>query len=467
MKTTLIPLSAFMAVTGLALPAFAAPEIENVNLVRHAATHLVTIGYDLSEDAIVTAQVFTNGVALPYAAYGNMGGKVHRVVQQGTGHQIWWNPPTREMDALVAAGSAEVRLSAWTKDDPPDYLAIDLLATNCWRFYVTAEDVPLGVTNRLYKNSKLLMRKIYAKDITWPAGVSSDRMDGTQTYGTNFLHRPHYVTLTTNYYIGVYEVTYSQYRNAASYSYASGGTVYAPDKEIGTINIKIDDVPVVVDVIPADQPQAVFWPTTWLAPSDMRGYNPSVYWPRDGHKVPATSGLGYFRKRTGLDLDLTTEAQWEYACRAGESTALYTGEYFSSANVAKVAWSSSNWNLDPASPSNQLHEVGLLQPNAWGLYDMLGNGFEVCLDAMSNDQSGTDVVDPYHGASVTDPVGPLVTSATYRRARRGGSVFDSTTSNYMKEMKFSSSRTDSRANISYTVNYPSNAYRLALPAVIP
>ena len=462
MKTNVILLAtvAIGATSPTLGAALATPEIENVSLVRNANTHLVTISYDLSEDAIVTAQVFTNGVALPHAAYGNMGGKVHRVVKQGTGHQIWWNPPTREVDALVAGGGAEVKLSAWAKDDPPDYLAIDLLATNCWRFYVTAEDVPLGVTNRLYKSSKMLMRKIYAKNITWPAGISSDFMDGDKTYGTNVLHRPHYVTLTYNYYIGIYEMTYSQYRNASCYS--SGGKTYTSDTDIGTITAGGNDF----GVIPKDQKQAIYWPAPWLAPSDMRGYTPAYYWPKHGHKVPDTSGIALFRKRTGLNLDLPTEAEWEYACRAGESKNLYTGKRLTAANGAELAWSSDNWNQDPACPSNQLHEVGLLKPNAWGLYDMLGNGFEVCLDAMNNDNSGTDVVDFYHGADVTDPVGPAG-SASYRRARRGGGIFDSTTSNYAKGMTYNSSRADTRANISYTVLYPATAFRFALPAVIP
>ena len=463
MKTNMILLAAVAA--SAAIPVLATPEIANMNLVRDPNTHLVTISYDLSEDAIVTAQVFTNGVALPHAAYGNMGGKVHRTVKQGTGHQIWWNPPTREVDALVAGGGAEVKLSAWAKDDPPDYLAIDLLATNCWRFYVTAEDVPLGVTNRLYKSSKMLMRKIYAKDITWPAGISSDFMDGDKTYvptGTNVLHRPHYVTLTYNYYIGIYEMTYSQYRNASCYSYAN--KTYTNNTEVGYITIK----GVNHDVIPKNQEQAVYWPAPWLAPSDMRGYDPSYYWPAHGHKVPASSGIGLFRKRTGLDLDLPTEAEWEYACRAGESQNLYTCKRLTSANVAELAWSSSNWNQDPACPSNQLHEVGLLKPNAWGLYDMLGNGFEVCLDAMNNDTTGTDVVDFYHGNSVTNPVGPTTgITRSYRRARRGGTIFSSTTSNYTSGMAYENSRADFRANISYTVQYPATGYRFVLPAVIP
>ena len=447
--------SALLLMMSVPLVACATPEISNFSISRNEATPLVTISYDLSEEAIVTAQVLTNGVALPHADYGNMAGKVHRKVAQGTGHQIWWRRPVNLPD------NATVKLSAWAKDDPPDYLAIDLLATNCWRFYETAADVPLGVTNRLYKSAKMLMRKIYAKDITWPAGISSDRMDGPQTYGTNMLHRPHYVTLTYNYYIGIYEVTHSQYRNASAWSYT--GKAYTNSVDVGIVTLNGADC----DILPKDQEQAVFWPTTWLRPEDMRGHSPSsAYWPAYGHKVPPTSGLGMFRKRTGLDLDLTTEAEWEYACRAGESMALYTGESFEPANVAKVAWSSSNWNKDPACPSNQLHEVGLLKSNAWGLYDMLGNGFEVCLDAMYNDNTGTDVVDFYHGESVTDPVGPAGNS-TYRRARRGGSVFSSSNDSPFAGMDWKQSRADTRINIAYGSSYPNTAFRFALPAVIP
>ena len=450
MKHTLLLIAAVPFV------ACATPAISNVSLSRNEATGLVTISYDLSEDAIVTAQVVTNGVALPHADCGNMAGKVHRTVAQGTGRQIWWRRPVGLPD------NATVKLSAWAKDDPPDYLAIDLLATNCWRFYETAEDVPLGVTNRLYKSAKMLMRKIYAKDITWPAGISSDRMDGTQTYGTDYLHNPHYVTLTYNYYIGIYEMTYSQYRNASCYSTLN--KTYTNSTEVGYISIG----GISHDVIPREQEQSMFWPAPWLAPSDMRGANPSLYWPRDGHAVPASSGIGLFRKRTGLDLDLPTEAEWEYACRAGESKNLYTGEDFTSPNVAKLGWSSSNWSQDPACSSNQLHEVGLLKPNAWGLYDMLGNGFEVCLDAMNNTKNTDVMVDFYQGESVTDPKGPTTgVTSSYRRARRGGGIFDSSTSNYFKGMTFTYSRADTRVNISYSVQYPATAYRFVLPAVIP
>ena len=99
---------------------------------------------------------------------------------------------------------------------------------------------------------------------------------------------------------------------------------------------------------------------------------------------------------------------------------------------------------------------------------MLGNGFEVCLDAMNNTKNTDVMVDFYQGESVTDPKGPTTgVTSSYRRARRGGGVFDSTTSNYFKGLTFTYSRADTRANISYSVQYPATAYRFVLPAVIP
>ncbi len=70
---------------------------------------------------------------------------------------------------------------------------------------------------------------------------------------------------------------------------------------------------------------------------------------------------------------LPTEAQWEYACRAG-TTSLY-GVCDQETDLKKYAWFSGN-----PKTVDQTHEVGLLEPNRWGLYDMLGNVWEWCLD---------------------------------------------------------------------------------------
>jgi formylglycine-generating enzyme required for sulfatase activity len=70
-------------------------------------------------------------------------------------------------------------------------------------------------------------------------------------------------------------------------------------------------------------------------------------------------------------LQLPSEAQWEYACRAGATSKWYFGD--SESQLGEYAWYGSN-------SSNQTHDVGGRQPNAFGLYDMGGNVWEWCQD---------------------------------------------------------------------------------------
>jgi formylglycine-generating enzyme required for sulfatase activity len=96
---------------------------------------------------------------------------------------------------------------------------------------------------------------------------------------------------------------------------------------------------------------------------------------------------------------LPTEAEWEYACRAGTTTAYYTGNVITDS----TGWYGSNSGL-------QTHEVGKKPANAWGLYDMAGNVWEWCWDWYA--------VYPY--ASQTSPRGPSTGSD---RVIRGGSRY--------------------------------------------
>lgn len=101
---------------------------------------------------------------------------------------------------------------------------------------------------------------------------------------------------------------------------------------------------------------------------------------------------------------LPTEAEWEYACRAGSRSAYYWGEQMAENGSSDYAWANSR-------SMAMTHPVGQKKPNNWGLYDMSGNVWEWC----------SDWYGPYPAEEVTDPKGPVDGKM---KVFRGGSWYD-------------------------------------------
>jgi formylglycine-generating enzyme required for sulfatase activity len=116
-------------------------------------------------------------------------------------------------------------------------------------------------------------------------------------------------------------------------------------------------------------------------------------------------------EKTGETIRLPTEAEWEYACRAGRQTRFSFGD--SDSALGDYAWYGGN-SGDTEGVQYSTHPVGQKKPNAWGLYDMHGNVYEWCADRYG----------PYSSGSSTDPQGA---GSGGTRVVRGGSWRDGET----------------------------------------
>ena len=112
--------------------------------------------------------------------------------------------------------------------------------------------------------------------------------------------------------------------------------------------------------------------------------------------------------KTGVFYRLPTEAEWEYACRAGTTTTYYFGD--DSSQLKNYAWYAGNSN-------NKFEKAGQKLPNAWGLFDMLGNVSEWTLDHYDEkalDKLKDKIVDPF----------PAFVAARYPKVLKGGGYND-------------------------------------------
>jgi formylglycine-generating enzyme required for sulfatase activity len=179
--------------------------------------------------------------------------------------------------------------------------------------------------------------------------------------GRNEIENQHEVTISKDYYLGVYEVTQAQYEKVMGKnpSHFQGAIVGNENADLPVEKVSWDD---------------------------------AVEFCKKLSDLPE-------EKKAGREYRLPTEAEWEYACRAGSKTVYSFDD--EEGLLPEYGWFDRN-------SSNRTHTVGLLDPNAWGLYDMHGNVWEWCSDRYGE----------YPKGAVADPTGPEMGSL---RVIRGGS----------------------------------------------
>ena len=288
------------------------------------------------------------------------------VVKAGT-HRVTWDMSVDEPN--LHTGDFTVTISAFTGAYP--YMVVDLsggvdVAKYPVRYSATAPDV----TQDTCRTTELWLRLIFPG--TFTMGSPEEEL------GRESNENLHQVTLTKPFYIGVFEVTQRQYQLVM-------GTNPSSCKG---------------DTRPVEN----------VSYNKLRGSVNGASWPTS-NQVDEDSFFYVLRAKTSLLFDLPTEAQWEYACRAGISTALNSGKNLTGthtcSNMAEVGRYANN-NNDGKGGYSEHTKVGSYLPNAWGLYDMHGNVLEWCLDWF------------YDGnlSNATDPKG---NTSGANRVLRGGS----------------------------------------------
>jgi len=363
------------------------PVVSNVRASqRGGGSKIVDIYYDVADSdgdrLAVSVSISNNGS--PVSAT-SLTGSVGSNITPGSGKRIEWDAGADWSGQFSESVRVLVTADDGRSPTTGDYMVIDLSggtgASSYPVTYLTA--VPSGGWTDTYKTTKLVMRKIPKG--TFTMGYRATDYPGATDSGL------HQVTLTKDFYIGVFEVTQRQWELVMGNkpSYFNNATYYAsrPVEQVSYYDIREN---------PAN--------------SD----DPAVDWPANS-AVNATSFMGKLRAKTALPtFDLPTESQWEYACRAVTATALNTGYNLTSTgsdprmDVAGRYWyNGGSGYTQNGDTSVATAKAGSYLPNAWGLYDMHGNVWERCLDWY-----GT-----YPG-TVNDPLGAASGS---NRVLRGGS----------------------------------------------
>ena len=276
-------------------------------------------------------------------------------------HRITWNANADGVKVRTDKAEFRVEIAHYSEA----YMIIDVSGGTAASFYPTTfvNRPPAGGFNQgEYKTNNIVLRRIHPG--SYMAGSPAGEYGRTDTR-----EKQHRVTLSKAFYIGVFEVTQGQYAKVMNAN---------PSQKKG------EDRP--VETVTYAEARSF---TSQLA-AKCRSMD------KNGDYTVAVTGF-----------DLPTEFQWEYACRAGTTGALYTtNEYANTkeglmAEVDKLGRYAPTRGDGRGNPSYTDHTVvGCYEPNAWGLYDMYGNVWEWCYDWFTEDAAALEqYVDPHGPAS--------------------------------------------------------------------
>lgn len=289
-------------------------------------------------------------------------------------------------------------------------MAISMEKPSCVRFYADMADLPGGLASNIYKKEWMVFRKIPAAGVTWRMGTPASELDAANTAQIANEYA-HLVSFSEDFYAAVYECTRAQWR---FYTQDRG---WDPSVDTGWTPGDCD---------------TEFMPVTAVAWQSLTG---SMNWPAD--RTPGSNSfLGWLRRHSGeaVEFNLPTDAQWEYACRAGTTTALPDGR--SRRSSASPYWTPDRRDENDVS---RKHIVGELDPNGYGLYDVIGNVSEMCLDVWSQPLKDDEL----------DPVGPSDGNAVFD----GGTEYVARGGNYNNEWQW-----NWRANGAFTHRSAGRSY---------
>ncbi len=421
------------------------PRVISATMSQPDYSKTVAIEYVLDEaPGIVTLDIQTNrtGAATSDEAdWISIGGEniqqidgdVNVLVSDLGSHVLTWHAFESWPGQKIRNGAARAVVTVWATNSPPDYLVVDLTKDNDVRYYTSPEFLPYGgltPTNAYYRTDAIVMRKIPAQAVSWQMGSRADQ------YNHRSNETQHEVILTNDYYMAIYMLTRGQVGKFASWSGTAKDGCYVCDSQKAWTGTAYGSVYSGDVADPTNSAPCVG--TSWTF---MRGTGDTYSWPAGRHKVQSSRWLGKARAKTGVDFDMPTEAQWEFACRAGTTTVVYSGDFNESnkANLSKIAWWSGN-NDDYA-----FHPVGMKEPNAFGLYDMIGNAKEMCLDWYAADYGGL--------ANKFEPEGPATGTARVYRAHRATWSYPYHTG-YYREDNYGDGRYGTRLVCPVTLKYP-------------